>query len=103
MGNAKVRKTNKTYPEQTFDKPKIMVATKEDITTGYIQRMNKLGYVMLILAIPDEQAHGAGSAQNVSVYGNIPDINQQVSILREIADKIEDSFDPEREKLGKPV
>jgi hypothetical protein len=102
MGNAKVRKANKTYPAQTFDKPKVMVATKEDISMGYIQRMNKLGFVMLILAIPDEAAHGPGSAQNISVYGNIADTTQQVAILREIADKIEDSFDPEKEKLIKP-
>ena len=102
MGNAKVRKANKTYPPQTFAKPKVMVATKEDITTGYIQRMNKLGFVMLILAIPDEEAHGAGSSQNVSVYGNIADTDKQVAVMREIADKIEDSFDPEKGKIIKP-
>jgi len=102
MGNAKVRKANKTYPAQTFDKSKIMLATKEDITTGYIQRMNKLGFVMLILAIPDEEAHGKGSAQNVSVYGNIADTALQVSALREIADKIEDSYEPDQERIIKP-
>jgi hypothetical protein len=75
-----------------YFKPKIMVANREDLTTAYIQRLNKLGYVMLILCIPDEEAH-PGEAENVSVYGNIEDHFQQVAVLRAIADKIESSVE----------
>ena len=101
MGNAKRRKANGTYPEQTF-KPKVMVATKEDISTAYIQRMSKLGYVMLVIAIPDEEAHGKGSSQNLSIFGNIPDTTMQVAVMREVADKIEASYEGQKkEQLAK--
>ena len=101
MGNAKVRKKNGDYPEKTFT-PKVMVANKEDISTAYIQRMSKLGYVMLVIAIPDEEAHGKGSSQNLSIFGNIPDTTMQVAIMREVADKIEDSYEAgqKKEKLS---
>jgi hypothetical protein len=103
MGIAKRKKANGTYPAQTFDKPKVMLANKEDLTTAYIQRMNKLGFVMLIICIPDEEAHGEGSSKNVSVLGNIADTTLQVSCLREIADRIEDSFEGEaKEKIPQP-
>jgi hypothetical protein len=82
-----------------FTQPKVMLATKEDITTSYIQRMNKLGYVMLVIAIPDEEAHGKGSSEHIGIYGNIPDIDRQIAILREIANKIENSIDSRHDKL----
>jgi hypothetical protein len=97
MGAAKRKKANGTYPEQTFT-PKVMVATKEDISTAYIQRMSKLGYVMLVIAIPDEEAHGKGSSQNLSIFGNIPDTAMQVAVMREVADKIEDSYEAGQKK-----
>lgn len=84
-----------------YFKPKVMVATKEDISTAYIQRMNKLGFVMLIIAIPDEEAH-PGQSENPSVYGNIEDHAMQVAIWREVADKVEASVESAtQEKLGK--
>jgi hypothetical protein len=99
MGNAKKRKAAGTYPEKTFT-PKVMLANKEDITTAYIQRMNKLGYVMLMICIPDEEAH-PGQSTNPSIYGNIADHAQQVAIFRDVADRIENSEEmPAQEKLG---
>jgi hypothetical protein len=83
-----------------YFKPKIMVANKEDISSAYIQNMNKLGYVMLVIAIPDEEAH-PGQSNNPSIYGNIQDHDQQVAIFREIADRIELSVESAtQEKLG---
>ena len=83
-------------------KPKVMVATKEDLTTAYIQRMSKLGYVMLIVAIPDEAAHGPGSSQNVGIFGTIPDTKLQVAVMREVADRIENSIEVPKNRLGLP-
>lgn len=102
MGQAKVKKANGKYPAERAYKAKVMVANMRDITTAYIERASKLGYVMLVLAIPDEEAHGKGSSENVSVYGTIPDTTLQVSVLRHIADKIEDSEEmPDKTKLAR--
>lgn len=81
-----------------YFRPKVMTATKEDITTAYIQRMNKLGFVMLIVCIPDEQAHGKGSSQHLSVFGNMPDTAMQVAVMREVADKIENSSEGQKKE-----
>jgi len=102
MGQAKTKKANGKYPAERDYKAKVMVANMRDITTAYIERASKLGYVMLVLAIPDEAAHGPGSAQNVSVYGTIPDTATQVAAMREIADKIENSEEmPDKTKLAR--
>jgi hypothetical protein len=102
MGKEKIRKANGKYPARTYE-PKVMTANKEDLTSAYIRNMNKLGFVMLVLCIPDEEAHGAGSAQNVSVLGNIADTTTQVNVLREIADRIENSFEgAAKEKVPSP-
>jgi hypothetical protein len=102
MGQAKTKKANGKYPAKQNYQAKVMVANMRDITTAYVERASKLGYVMIILAIPDEAAHGPGSAQNVSVYGNIPDTATQVACMREIADKIENSVDmPDKAKLAR--
>jgi hypothetical protein len=103
MGQAKVKKANGKYPAKEPYKARVMVANMRDISTAYVERASKLGYVMIVLAIPDEAAHGPGSSQNVSVYGNIPDTATQVAALREIADKIENSEEgTPKEKLARP-
>lgn len=81
-----------------FFRPKVMVANKEDLTTSYIKHMNKLGFVMLIICIPDEQAHGKGSSQHLSVFGNMPDTTMQVAVMREVADKIENSSEGQKKE-----
>ena len=95
MGQAKVKKSKGEYPAKQNYQAKVMLANMRDITTAYVERASKLGYVMIVLAIPDPAAHGPGSEQNVSVYGNIPDTATQVGCLREIADKIENSVGDE--------
>src|SRR5579863_7426337 len=100
MGEAKRKKAAGQFPAKVPYKAKVMTATKEDLSTAYIQRMSKLGYVMLVIAIPDEEYHGKGSAQNVSILGTIPDTIMQITVMREIADKIENSFEGQKkEKL----
>ena len=102
MGQAKVKKTNGKYPAAQAYKAKVMVASMRDITTAYLERASKLGYVMLVIAIPDEEAHGPGSAQNVGIYGTIPSTETQVAVMREIADRIENSDEGQaKEKLNR--
>lgn len=105
--NEKARAAGEPIPHPEVEpkefEPKVMIGTMESISAAYVKNVAKLGYVPLIVLIPDEDAHGPGSAQHIKIFGAIGDTKLQVAVLREVADKIENSFESmNKEKIPEP-
>lgn len=68
--------------------------TKEEIVKQFILQMNARGYVMLVLALPDSDVLPLEAKDGYAgVWGNYPDTLTQVSVLKQITRKLENSID----------
>ena len=80
--------------KKTTTKKKLVDLTKDELVASFCTALNRRGYIPLLILIPDREVLPEEFARaNFSVYGSIRDTSLQVHIFREVADKIEASYE----------